>query len=139
MRIVLDTNVFVAGVFFSGPPSRILNEWRNGNITLVVSAPILEEHRRIMHDLATQFPAVDPVPPLELEATHARLVEAPALPEIICSDPSDDMFLSCAIAGLSRIAVSGDKALLRASGYREIEVLTPRMFLNRLLTSSDIR
>jgi predicted nucleic acid-binding protein len=32
----------------------------------------------------------------------------------------------------NRIVVTGDKALLRTSGYRGIEVLTPRMLLNRL-------
>lgn len=85
-----------------------------------------------MHDLATQFPAIDPVPPLELVTIHARLVEAPPLPAIVCTDPSDDMFLACALAGNSRIVISGDKALLRTSGYKGIEVLSPRMFFNRL-------
>lgn len=50
----------------------------------------------------------------------------------VCTDSTDDMFLACAIAGDSRVVVSGDKALLRTSGYRGIEVLTPRAFLSRL-------
>ncbi len=29
MRIVLDTNVFVSGVFFAGPPYKILEAWRD--------------------------------------------------------------------------------------------------------------
>ncbi len=132
MNVVLDTNVFIAGVFFSGPPATILGAWRDGRITLVVSPPILDEYRRVMHELAAQFPAVDPGPPLELTAVHARMVVAPPLPESVCTDPSDDMFLACAVAGGSRIVVSGDKALLRTSGYRGIEVITPRAFLSHL-------
>jgi putative PIN family toxin of toxin-antitoxin system len=132
VNVVLDTNVFLAGVFFSGPPATILRAWREGRITLVVSPPIMDEYRRVMHELAEQFPAVDPGPPLELLAVHARLVEASPLPEVVCTDPTDDMFLACAIAGGSRIIVSGDKALLRTSGYRGIEVLTPRAFLSHI-------
>ncbi len=132
MNVVLDTNVFIAGIFFSGPPATILRAWREGRITLVVSPPIVDEYRRVMDELAAQFPAVDPGPPLELLAVHARMVNAPPLPETVCTDPADDIFLACAIASESRIVVSGDKALLRSSGYRGIEVLTPRVFLSRV-------
>lgn len=132
MNVVLDTNVFVAGVFFSGPPATIFRAWREGRITLVVSPPIMDEYRRVMHELAVQFRAVDPIPPLEIMAVHARMVDAPPLPETVCTDPTDDMFLACAIAGDSRVVVSGDKALLRTSGYRRIEVLTPRAFLSHI-------
>jgi len=38
MRIVLDTNVFVSGIFFSGPPHRILRVWRDGSVKSVYSA-----------------------------------------------------------------------------------------------------
>ena len=60
------------------------------------------------------------------------MVDAPSLPETVCTDPTDDMFMACAIASDSRVVVSGDKALLRTSGYRGVEVLTPRVFLGRI-------
>jgi len=41
MRIVLDTNVFVSGIFFSGPPYQILKAWRDGRVQLLVS-PLLQ-------------------------------------------------------------------------------------------------
>jgi predicted nucleic acid-binding protein len=41
--VILDTNVFVSGVFFSGPPYQILRAWRDGKIQLVVSPEIIEE------------------------------------------------------------------------------------------------
>lgn len=92
----------------------------------------MDEYRRLMHELAAQFPAVDPGPPLELLAVHARLVEAPTLHEAVCTDPTDDMFLACAVAGGSRVVISGDKALLRTASYRGVEVLTPRAFLSHI-------
>ena len=47
MKIVLDTNVFISGVFFSGPPYQILKAWRDGKAQLVISQQILEEYRRL--------------------------------------------------------------------------------------------
>ena len=47
MRIILDTNVFVSGVFFTGPPYEILRGWRDGKWQLVISPEILDEYRRV--------------------------------------------------------------------------------------------
>jgi putative PIN family toxin of toxin-antitoxin system len=133
VRVILDTNVFVAGVFFAGPPYAILDAWRHGRISLVVSPEIMEEYRRVAHELATEFPGVDPGPPLELIAIHAQVVDAPPLPAPVCTDSTDDMFLACAVASGTKIITSGDKALLRTSGYKDVEVLTPRAFLDKYL------
>ena len=43
MKVVLDTNVFVSGVFFGGPPLKILEAWRDGKVQLLLSPAILEE------------------------------------------------------------------------------------------------
>jgi putative PIN family toxin of toxin-antitoxin system len=131
--VIVDTNVFVSGIFFSGPPHTILDAWRQGKLTLVVSPAILDEYRRVAHELAGQFLGVDPGPPLELLAIHARLVNAPDLPQQVCSDADDDMFLACAVASGAKVIASGDKALLKTSGYSGIEVLTPRAFVTRFL------
>ncbi len=37
MKIVLDTNVLVSGIFFSGAPSKILEAWDEGAFELVIS------------------------------------------------------------------------------------------------------
>ena len=133
MKVILDTNVFVSGVFFSGPPYAILDAWRHGRVSLVVSPEIMDEYRRVAHELAEQFPGVDPGPPLELLAIHAQVVNAPGLPEQVCTDADDDMFLACAVASKTRIITTGDKALLKTSGYAGIAVLTPRAFVDRHL------
>jgi putative PIN family toxin of toxin-antitoxin system len=131
--VIVDTNVFVSGIFFSGPPHTILDAWRHGKLTLVVSPAILDEYRRVAHELAEQFPGVDPGPSLKLLAINVRLVNAPDLTEQVCTDADDDMFLACAIASGAKIIASGDKALLKTSGYSGIEVLTPRAFVTRFL------
>jgi predicted nucleic acid-binding protein len=47
MKVVIDTNVLASGVFFGGPPARVLEAWRDGAIDLVVPPEILEEYRRV--------------------------------------------------------------------------------------------
>ncbi len=120
MRAVIDTNVFVSGVFFAGPPYAILDAWRNGRLALIVSPAILEEYRRVAHELADQFPMVDPVPALELIAINAHLVEAPDLPCQVCTDADDDKFLACAIASGARVIASGDKGQFFSTPYQSV-------------------
>lgn len=135
MRVILDTNVFISGVFFSGLPHRILEAWRDGKIRLVASAEILEEYRRVGLVLAERFPGVDIEPFLALVAVGAEFVLAPSLAERVCDDPEDDKFIACALAGRCEVIVSGDKALLRASGYRNVVIKSPRRFVEDHLES----
>lgn len=133
MRIVVDTNVLISGVFFSGPPYEILDAWRKRRVQLVVSPEVLEEYRRVAEELADRFAGVDPTPWLELLGAQADLVEAPPVDQRICSDPDDDKFIACALASGSRFIVTGDRALLNASGFEGVSVLTPRHFVERHL------
>ena len=59
MRVILDTNVFVSGVFFAGPRYRILEAWRDGELQMVVSQEILEEYQRVGEALAEQFTGIN--------------------------------------------------------------------------------
>jgi putative PIN family toxin of toxin-antitoxin system len=133
VRIVLDTNVFVSGVFFGGVPGRILDAWRDARVRLVLSADILEEYQRVGQVLGAQYSGVDLEPFLGLLAVQAEIVEAPDLPEPVSADPDDDKFLACAIAAGVAVIVSGDKDLLDQSGWRSVRVLRPRQFADEFL------
>ena len=131
MRVILDTNVFVSGVFFTGPPAQILEAWSQGKISLVVSSDILDEYYRVGRELAGRYPEVNLEPALVLLAIHAEIVTAPDLPDSVCEDPDDDKFLACALAAGIPVIVSGDKHLLRVSGWESVEVVRPRQFVDR--------
>jgi putative PIN family toxin of toxin-antitoxin system len=133
MKVILDTNVFVSGVFFSGPPFEILSAWRKGQVQLVISPEILEEYYRVGERLSERFPGIDLEPILALLTVKAQLIPSPALPESVCDDPDDDKFLACAIASGTKVVVSGDRHLLKASGYSGITVIRPRKFVEEFL------
>ena len=133
LKVVMDTNVFVSGVFFSGPPYQILQAWQSGEFELVVSQEILDEYRRVGEILAEERPKIDLNPILNFVIEHAKVYQPVELKEAICEDPDDDKFFACALASGSQVIVSGDKHLLKVSGYQGVEVLKPRDFLNRFL------
>ena len=62
---------------------------------------------------------------------------APSLPEQVCEDPDDDKFPAASLAGNAPIIISGDKHLLRVSGWQDVEVLKPRAFVDRYLPAHD--
>lgn len=137
MRVILDTNVFVSGVFFTGPPARILEAWSAGQLSLVTSPDILDEYYRVGVRLAEQYPDVDLNPAIALLAVEAEIIEASKLPEPVSDDPDDEKFLACAKSAGVSVIVSGDKHLLDVSGWESIDVLKPRQFLERYLKANS--
>ena len=129
MKVVVDTNVLISGVFFGGMPSQVLEVWRDGKIELVVSPDILEEYRRVGEELAARFTGVSLAPLLALLVMTAEIIEPPGLPEQVSRDPEDDKFLACALAGDCQWIISGDKDLLEVSGYQGVKIVAPRGFL----------
>lgn len=133
MKIVLDTNVFISGIFFTGPPNTILKAWRDGRIQILISEEIIEEYRRVGELLARQFPGIELGPILQLLAINAEFVRPKKLTAQVCKDPDDDKFLECAISGKSDLIVSGDNHLLKVSGHEGVEIISPRNFVDKYL------
>ena len=133
MRVILDTNVFVSGVFFSGRPFRILEAWRDRKLQLIASQEILEEYQRVGETLAEQFPGINLQPIIDLVTTNAEIFPNQVLPESVCEDPDDDKFLACALISRCKVIVSGDRHLLKVSGFRGIKVVKPRQFISEYL------
>jgi putative PIN family toxin of toxin-antitoxin system len=109
MRIILDTNVFVSGVFWSGPPHKILEAWAARKISLVLSLEILEEYQRIGRGLHLKYPTVDFGQVLTVLEANAEIVDVSRKHIAVCEDPDDDKFFSCAVACKVSLIVSGDK------------------------------
>ncbi len=133
MRVILDTNVFISGIFFSGPPSQILKAWENQSLQIVLSRQILDEYQRVAAALSSNFPTVDILPIIELVTIHGQFVDTHGFDISVCEDPDDDKFLECAVASNCKTIISGDKHLLKLTGYEGIAVLNPRNFLDKYL------
>ena len=133
MRLILDTNVFISGIFFSGPPSKILKAWADQKFHLVFSQQILDEYQRVSEDLSSKFPSIDIAPISELITIHGLFIDTQGYTLPVCEDPDDNKFIECAVASNCKIIISGDKHLLRLSEFRGIAILNPRDFVDKYL------
>ena len=133
MRIILDTNVFISGIFFSGPPSQILEAWKNQNFQIVLSKQILDEYQRVADELSLKYPQIDISPIIKMITIHGQIIDTGDINISVCEDPDDDKFIECAIAGKSYIIVSGDAHLLKLKEYKNVKFISPRDFIEKYL------
>ena len=133
MKVVLDTNVFVSGIFFAGVPGQVLEAWRDGKVLLVLSAEIFEEYFEVTHRLEKRYSPIEKEPILELLLAGAEIVTVPLSDKQISADPDDDKFIACAIASKAKVIISGDKHLLNMDGFQDLKIVTPSKFIKKHL------
>ena len=131
MRVVLDVNVVVSGVFWDGPPHTILKAALLGKTTLLVSAPILTEYRAVLERVAGRAGADIVTKWNRILTEIGKMVEPQELGGI-CRDPDDEKYLEAAVDGRAQALVSGDKDLLVLKDIHGIPILPPRAFLPAL-------
>jgi putative PIN family toxin of toxin-antitoxin system len=130
--LVLDTNALVSALLFGGGPGRLVSLWEKGRIVPLVSKDVLLEYVRVLG-----YPkfALDAEDITGLITEHllpfAEMVSVDRAPEVIKEDPADDKFPALAIAGRACFLISGDRHSLALKRYGNVEVLTPRQFLER--------
>ena len=132
MKIVIDTNVFISAIFFSGHPDRIIRAVNKGQFEAVGSPDIVSEYHKVFYRiLAKDAGKVDQS---QLDDFISKLTQVNPTSEIhICRDPKDDMFLECAVEAKALYIVSGDEDLLSIKEYDGIEVVTAAEFCERYL------
>lgn len=133
MKVTIDTNVFISGIFFTGPPYQILQAWRKNIIKIVISPAILEEYQRVSEGLIEKFPNIDLIPIFNMILSRSKMVSIKKLSHQICDDPDDDKFIACALVSNTKLIVSGDKHLLKISGFEGIRVVKPKVFVDKYL------
>jgi putative PIN family toxin of toxin-antitoxin system len=135
VRVLLDTNVIVAGLLSpKGPPATLIRAWLDGWFKLVTAPEQLDELARVLTykhlarliDPAQARDFLDNVGVLAVLATGMPVVEA-------SPDPADNVILAIAVAGRADLIVSGDKADMLSIGEVEgIPIISARSALERL-------
>ena len=129
MRIVLDTNVLVSGVFWAGQPLRVLELWADDRVQVVASESILLEYAAVLKEIGCgRGQLVLAEKWLSFFFQHAALIDVRSAIDV-CRDPDDNKYLSCAADGDADYIVSGDRDLLDLKAFVGIPIVTPRQFL----------
>ena len=142
LRVVLDTNVFVSGLLSkTGLPAKILDAWRAGQYLLIASPPIVAEINRVLQAPRIRekyFITDGDIEQLIILLEKEALI-VPGYTDVkdaIPDDPSDEMFLACAVDAAADFIVSGDRHLLEISEYKGISIITVNEFEEKLARST---
>jgi len=131
LRIVVDTNVLVSGIAYpESIPGRILREWHEGAVTLVVSRYILDEMKRVLPRLKRVALTAAEIEDLaDSFLFMAEVVEPVAAGEPAQRDRADEAVLGTLPAAGADYLITGDKDLPALAGRHPI--LTPAAFWER--------
>ncbi len=134
LKVVLDTNIFVAGYLSKaklGYASQILDLWRRGEFTLVMSPQILEEivakllEKDISEELLEEL--VFAIGKIALYIPGAYETS-----RLVCVDPDDNKFLAAALESHADFVVSYDaKSLLPLKHFHGTQILLPELFVRQ--------
>ena len=137
IKAVLDTNVVISGLLWTGAPRKILKAADEERIFIFTTRELLEELANVLQ--RPKFKTFLTRRDLDFKDALAQIVRLARLvvpkslaAPVVLQDPSDDMVLVCALTAGADIIVTGDEHLLKLKEFRGIPILTPAAFLQRL-------
>jgi len=132
MRVVLDTNVLVAGLLSAaGPPGWIVEAVIAGDLELALDMNIREEYEEVLHRSEFNVPS-DRVADLLAAIDQFGFQAVAALPgPDRLPDPDDEPFLAVAVATDS-VLITGNVRHFPRESRRGVLVQTPRELIEGL-------
>jgi putative PIN family toxin of toxin-antitoxin system len=127
MRIVLDTNLLISGIFWGGTPHEILKLWFENKFEVWATEDIISEYFRIIEKIAKGNTQV--IREWKLLLAETLKICKTDLKLTICRDPKDNMFLECAASISAKYLVSGDDDLLVLKTIGNTSILRAAEFL----------
>ena len=132
MKILIDTNILISGLFFHGLPSQLLKEIDFEKFKVCINKEILDEYEKQIYRKI-----INPKYKLnqDLNEKFFRNLQSFEMKSAlkICRDPKDDKFINCAIDAKAIYIVSGDNDLLTIKNFAGIEIVTARDFYDKYL------
>ena len=132
MRIVVDTNVVISGIFFGGAPRRVVEAVIDGEVEASASPEIVEEYGEIVDEMISRKQGRFRSDDFSTLVASLSIVD-PVTHVEVCRDPDDDKFITCAIDSRALYIVSGDKDLLIIGEYAGVDIVTAAEFCARYL------
>jgi hypothetical protein len=134
IKAVLDANIFVSAVLKpAGNPGRIIDMAKRDRFKLLLSPDILAEVETVfsyprlkkLHNKTPKW-----IKDFLTELTDkAEITPGNVVVEAIRNDPSDNIYLSCALEGRADFIVSGDQHLKDLEVFQGIPIVSPAEFL----------
>ena len=141
MRLVLDTNVVIAGLPWHGTPRRLLERTIDDDTIELYSSPaLIDELGNALGypKFAQRIARFETTTEALLAQYRALLILVSPIhtPRVVVRDPDDDEVLALAFAAQVDLIVSGDDDLLSLTTFRDIPIVTPAEAVNRIAQST---
>ncbi len=131
IKVVLDTNVFISGIFWEGNfCSQIIDAWMSRKIVMISSLEIVEELGETLRDFKIRMPE-ELIKELQNRIIeNAIIVEPKEKLNIVKDDSDDNKLFEAAIAGNAEYIISQDKKhVLKIREYEGTKTISPEEFL----------
>ena len=128
MKVVLDTNIFISGIFWKGSSNRIITHWKEGKFTLITSLEAVSEIIKVLKDFKIKLSEDIIKEWIDLIVRNSIIVEPKEKIAIVKDDPKDNIFIETAVAGNVDYIISQDNHLLKLKEFRGIKIITPEEF-----------
>ncbi|MBU1203706.1 MAG: putative toxin-antitoxin system toxin component, PIN family [Nanoarchaeota archaeon] len=133
MRVVLDTNVFISGIFWEGNYcSQIIDLWKNKEFILLTSFPIIKELINSLGSFKVSISEEMTKEWIEMIIKNAIILEPEMKLNVVKKDSDDNKFIETAVTGNANYIISQDNNLLNIGKYQDIRILTPKQFLDKI-------
>jgi uncharacterized protein len=123
VKVVVDTNVIISGIFWSGIPGEILQRWARGALILCVSSDILEEYFEVIERVSIKCKH-----PELSRRWKAYLFEHCEIFEV----KTHNKFIECALSANAQFLVTGDDDLLSLKGIEGVQILKPAEYVKKI-------
>lgn len=139
LRLLVDTNIVIAGLLWNGPPRRLLDLAIDGALELYSSPVLLDE---LVHSLghkkfATRIRhAATSVESLVTRYTALVSVVVPHTVPRVVRDADDDHVIAAALTARADLIVTGDNDLLCLSAHQGIAIIKAAQALARIGSTS---
>ena len=138
MRVVLDTNVFISGIFWDGNYcSKLIEKWKNKEIELISSFEIVKELVETLRSFKIPMPENMIEEWKSFIFKNSIFVEPLSKIKIVKDDPDDNKFLEAALDGKAELIVSQDGHLLDLKEYNGIKIVKPEEAIKIVKLISD--
>jgi putative PIN family toxin of toxin-antitoxin system len=131
--VVIDTGVFIAGVFWRHEPHLCLKAWLQGIVLPVMSQEIFAEYETVLERVKQEQDfKTDTQVWLDTLRESALWVAPVSLEQKVCRDPKDDKFIEAALAAGARTVIARDRDLTVLEKPFGMAMHTPRVWLGTL-------
>jgi putative PIN family toxin of toxin-antitoxin system len=141
MRVVLDTNTVISGLFWRGRPFEVLELMRSGKIKVYTSEAIREElldvlqRPKFSQKLALLNSSAQEV--VNRFISWVEVIEVGEVAKVVASDPDDDQIIACAKLANADFIISGDADILNLKDEISIPVVNAGQFLDILASYNE--